>query len=157
MKAVVSHFAADLVWRGEPLTAVLVLYPTYPFRSADQLSDILAAFTAQQPRVPLLGFKQPRTHPYRCFELDAAGGIVGPVLAHDQDVMYRRQDYPDYYESTHWACVVPVSHMEDINSQLFTDDARAYRIPSDAVTVDIDTMEDLQFAHFIMENRASGG
>ncbi len=150
MKEVLVDFVTHLQAQEVDFDGVLVLYPTYPFRTPEQLEDIVTVFTEEQPLRPMLGFKEPSTHPYRCFGL-ASDGIEGPVIPHDPHVFYRRQDYPDCYEMCAWAACVPVHRIKDINNQLLVPDSKPYRIPSDAVTIDVDSADDFLLAEFLVE------
>lgn len=150
MQAVVADFVYALSKRGVPMDAVLVLYPTYPFRTAKQLSDLIAFYLAQDDCDSVVGLKQPDTHPYLCANRDEAGG-VSTFVPYDINRYYRRQDYPECYELTAWALIASADKIDDLNAQMMSPRTRGYVVPEDARIVDVDTLADFQFAEFLLD------
>ena len=152
MKSVIDHFVGELEQRGEHFDAVLVLYPVYPFRTSEDLSNIIDAFESQGGNIPLIGIKEPVTHPYLCYERKDNGQLRN-VMNIDENKFYRRQQYPEYYQITHWALMLPFKSISKLNNQLICSDSFGYLVPKDKKThVNIDELIDLQLAEFFMQN-----
>lgn len=148
MQQVVANFVDQLEARGEMYDAVLVLYPTYPFRTADHLTRIIEFYRESPGCSSVIGLKSPRLHPYLCATL-GENGSVSSYLDFDVNKYYRRQDYPECYEFTAWAMVASTKHVHQLNAQMRNDDTRGYVIPDSTKVVDIDTMQDFEFAEFL--------
>ncbi len=149
MKSVVSNFVSVLKEEGEEIGAVVVLYPTYPFRLSIHLDEIIESFLRVGGGRPLVGLKHPDTHPYLCLK-ETSPQKYSTVLDYDINKLYRRQDYPEYKQLSMWSLVTPASRIDDLNSQMFTNDTIFYDSPHDAITVDIDALKDFEFAEFLM-------
>lgn len=155
MQAVIADFIRAMRASGKELDAVLVLYPTYPFRSSQQLSAIVAHYCAQDDCDSLIGLKQPDTHPYLCAKLSAQNSVA-TFLDYDVDRYYRRQDYPGCYELTAWAMMVNADRIDDLNAQLLSEKTTGFIVPTDTKVVDIDTEMDFVFAEFLLERGYAG-
>lgn len=141
MQSVTQDFARHLKDKGEPYAAVIVLYPTFPFRTAEDLGRILAEFWKEGGTRPLLTIKKDsRSHPYGFYKLVGDRHPV-PFCDIDLNRYYRRQDYPPAYELKHWACVLPFDQVEGLNAQLQNERAFVMECEAEKL-VDIDTPED---------------
>lgn len=150
MQSVVTHFAETLERRGEHYDALILLYPVYPFRTSEDLSNILQSYRNEASGRPLIGMKTPKTHPYLCYERDQHGGITN-LMGIDENQYYRRQQYPNYFEITHWACVLPFARIKQANAQLLYSDSFGYLIEQDLHLVNIDTELDFMFAELLIQ------
>lgn len=149
MRDVMLDFAEGLRARGETYDAMLVLYPTYPFRTPRHLSDIIAAYEATDGSASMVGIVPPKTHPFLVYDLDERGGLV-PLLGQNEATYYRRQDYPQYYALCLWVCVLPFAGIGALNAQMLGPRTVTYRIPPDVRVVDIDYQKDLDCARFLL-------
>lgn len=159
MQAVISDFIDALQTMGDPVDAILVLYPTYPFRTAKHLSDIITLFDSTRDCKSVAGYKEPDTHPYLCAHLTDDGEITSYV-DFDPNKYFRRQDYPPCFEFTAWAIVLDVTHIHELNAYMLAPGSRGFRIPGDATVIDIDTVDDFRYAEFLVEKgyvKAYGG
>ncbi|WP_417675248.1 cytidylyltransferase domain-containing protein [Roseibium sp.] len=159
MQAVIADFIEALRTMGEAVDAVLVLYPTYPFRTAKQLSEIIAFYNAAEDCGSVVGFKTPDTHPFLCANLSDTGEISSYV-DYDPNRYYRRQDYPSCFEFTAWAMIVNADRINELNAYLIGPGSRGFRMPDDVKVVDIDTIHDFHYAEFLVEKgyvKAYGG
>lgn len=145
MQSVTRDFVHSLREAGEAFSAIIVLYPTFPLRSAEDLSVILEEFWREGGERPLLSVKKDsRSHPYGFYTLDG-DRHPRPFCSIDLNQFYRRQDYPPAYELKHYACVIPFGQVDGLNAQMLND--RAFAMPIDAAKlVDIDTPEDFELA-----------
>ncbi|MTI43557.1 N-acylneuraminate cytidylyltransferase [Roseibium hamelinense] len=150
MKAVVQDFVRGLRDGGEDIDAVIVLYPTYPFRSPEMLDDMIRFFCENAGGHSLIGLKQPDTHPYHCVEKTQEGGVKS-AIQYDADKYYRRQDYPEYYQMTALAMVIGADHVDELNAMMFCDKTVGYVLPHTVRTVDIDTITEFHYAEFLIE------
>lgn len=151
MKSVIEHFIKELERDNKHFDAVLVLYPVYPFRTSEDLTKIVEAFEAQGWNTPLVGLKETSTHPYLCYERKTDGQIKN-VMDIDPNQYYRRQQYPEYYELTHWALMLPTKSIPNLNNQLICSDSFSYIVPKEKAVINIDNIIDFQFAEFLLQN-----
>ena len=149
MKSVLEDFSAKLAHQNELYDAVIVLYPVYPLRSTRHLTNIVQVFKSKGGKKALIGLKEPKTHPYLCYEKDN----IQNVMRINVDQYYRRQQYPLYYELTHWACVIPVDSISQLNAQLLCPDSFGYIISKDIPVVNIDTQMDFDYATFLLSEK----
>ena len=159
MQPVIADFVSALQTMGESVDAVLVLFPTYPFRTAKHLIDLIKLYENSEGCKSVAGFKAPDTHPYLCANL-AEDGIVSSYIDFDRNRYYRRQDYPDCVEFTGWAFVLDVRHIDELNAYLLAPESKGFRIPEDATVLDVDTIRDFRYAEFLVEKgyvKAYGG
>ncbi len=149
MKDVVANFEQTMNHRGKYFDAIVLLYPVYPLRNSDDLSNIIKTFKTLIPTVSLVGMKNSNTHPFLFFDRKKTGKFTS-VIPYEADQFYRRQQYPHYYELSHWACVIPALTISKLNSQLLNHQTYGYLIPDDIPLVNIDTLNDFLFADFLL-------
>tara|TARA_B110000008_G_C16917200_1_gene543168 strand:- start:273 stop:1010 length:738 start_codon:yes stop_codon:yes gene_type:complete len=133
---------------GSPV--YLVMYPTYPMRSASHLTQIIEYYrkNSNSNTHGLIGIKPMKDNPYMQVDINGSKGIT-PVLNPDVNVYFRRQDYPEAWTITHWACLISSKYINSANSQLYSEFTIPYFIDEDIV-VDIDNKVDLDYAEFLM-------
>ena len=133
---------------GDPL--YLVMYPTYPLRRTSHLKEIIKYYkeNSNSSTHGLIGIKPMKDNPYMQVDIKEGTGIK-PVLNPDVNSYYRRQDYPDAWTITHWACLVSSKFINSINNQLYSDKTIPYFI-DEKHSVDIDNKIDLNYAEFLM-------
>lgn len=153
MLDVVKNFIATQHAKGEDYDAIVVLYPTYPFRTAAHLDATIEFFLGQEECSSIIGLKEPATHPYLCMN-EATDGSLTQYTQYDMNEYYRRQDYPECFELSAWAMVISPRHIDDLNTQMIGPTTRGYKIPSQVNVVDIDTAHDFEFAEFLLSRRA---
>ncbi len=149
--SVVEHFILNY----KNYDHVCILYPTYPFRSAESIKKFMGHYFSQSRSYDsMIGLKLPRTHPYLIYELENKNGLMRASFNPDANNYFRRQDYPNkYLELCHWTAVVNASAISRLNAQLISSNTLGYKIPSNENTTDIDTIADFKLAElFIKEN-----
>ena len=126
---------------------LLVLYPTYPFRTSEDLEKIIKTYLSEYKNFPhgIIGVKPASDHPYLAVKCD--NDIITPAYNPDINLYYRRQKYPELWIICHWACLVPAKSLPYLNSQLFSEKTFPYRL--ERSPIDIDTFEDLKYANFL--------
>ena len=151
MKDVLLNFLENLKNKNIFYDAVILLYPVYPFRTSFHLSKIIETFESRGPYSSLVGIKKPNTHPFLCYKRNNSGSIQN-IMKFDEDVYYRRQNYPLYYEITHWACIVSTKSINSLNNQLINRNTFGYLVPKEFPIVNIDTINDFDYAEFLINN-----
>lgn len=150
MQAVVADFISSVRESGENLDAVLVLYPTFPFRSVSNLSAIVERYLAEGDCDSLIGMVAPATHPYLCATLTDRGRVK-TFLEYDVNKYYRRQDYPKCYKFSAWALIINADRINNLNAQLMSDNTAGYVVPPEINVIDIDGELDFAFAEYLLE------
>ena len=119
-----------------PEDNLILLYLTYPER---ELKDITAAiaFFNDKKASSLLCKKELKVSPYLCcFEV---GGIKGKkIINHD---LYRRQDYLECFEMSHFIAIVKVNFLKKVVTNLFSSDTIFMPINN---VIDVDLPTDLK-------------
>ena len=55
--------------------------------------------------------------------------------------LYRRQDYPECFEVSHFVCIFQVDEISNLNKNMYNDDTYFYQISDD---VDVDYESDFE-------------
>ena len=115
---------------------VMMLYLTYPERTWTDIEAALNFFLDNNAK-SLLCRVEPKSHPYLCMfsENDNKGS---QIVEHN---LYRRQDYPECFELSHFICIFRANELEKLNKNLYNKDTIFYKIER---PVDVDTKEDLK-------------
>ena len=115
---------------------IMMLYLTYPERTWTDIEAALNFFLDNDAK-SLLCRVDPKSHPYLCMfsEEDSKGR---QIVEHN---LYRRQDYPECFELSHFICIFRANELEKLNKNLYNKDTIFYKIKR---PVDVDTKEDLQ-------------
>ncbi len=154
MRDVVVDFAKHLRKIYSNNFALVVLYPAYPLRNAEDIRRIVKEYKARDA-LPMIGMKEPATHPYLCFSIeDGTMKTMRQVIQYDINKYYRRQDYPEMFELTHFACVVPGKYIDEVNNQLMIGKGQRFIFLGDEEKqrlADIDTLEDFEYAEFLLK------
>ncbi len=147
MLAVVRH-ACD-GWFDPEADAVMLLMPTYPWRSPEDVQRVYWEY-ARDPRRPLVGLLPVATHPELAYW--ARGEAIEPVMLGAESASGRRQDRRPAYELCLFACVVPIrgdfgiaDHPEAYSPNLVHPQTRAMVLDRESC-LDIDTPTDLERA-----------
>jgi CMP-N-acetylneuraminic acid synthetase len=115
---------------------VMMLYLTYPERTWTDIEAALNFFLDNNAK-SLLCRVEPKSHPYLCmFSEDDNKG--SQIVEHN---LYRRQDYPECFELSHFICIFRANELEKLNKNLYNKDTIFYKIKR---PVDVDTKEDLK-------------
>ena len=142
---------------GKYYDAALVLYPTYPFRTPEQIEDCIRFYLRHSDCSSAIALKKPETHPYLYAKLDG-DSRVSTFVPFDVNRYYRRQEYPACYQFTAWSVIVSVNEIDKLNAQMFNENTIGYVLPDDAITLDIDTIEDYKYAQFLVSwNNSQSG
>ena len=113
---------------------IVVLYPTYPERTIDDIKSALS-FMKTHNANSLLCRKKIKTHPWMCLlSLSEKKGFQ--VVDNN---LYRWQDFPECFEYCHFIAAFKVKELPSLNNQLFNIDTVFYSVNN---PIDVDTRED---------------
>lgn len=136
IRDVMVHALDEMVAdRSELIT---MLYLTYPQRTWDDVKtamDYFLNFYQVGITGSLLCKKKPKVHPYLHLYEHGIDGIFGrPIVQHD---LYRRQDYPQCFEISHFISIFKASELVFLNKNLYCDSTVFYPI-DDKTDVDLE-------------------
>ena len=115
---------------------IMMLYLTYPERTWTDIEAALNFFIDNDAKSLLCRVK-PKSHPYLCM-FSEEGNKGKQIVEHN---LYRRQDYPECFELSHFICIFRANELEKLNKNLYNKDTIFYKIKR---PVDVDTKEDLK-------------
>lgn len=135
IKDVLLHVIHELELKSNDV--IIMCYLTYPGRKMIHINLAYNYFEAHLAK-SLLCKKEASSHPYLCMYKAGKFGKHGEqIVSHD---LYRRQDYPDVFELSHFVFIGLASEIEKLNKNLYNTETIFY----DANTEihDIDYAED---------------
>lgn len=114
---------------------ILMLYLTYPERTWKDVESGMR-FYAERSCSSMLCRKEIKVSPYLILksENDSKGS---QLFSHD---LYRRQDYPECFELSHFICIFNSSSINKLNNNLYNSDTIFMPIEE---TIDVDEKNDL--------------
>jgi len=115
---------------------IVMLYLTSPSRKFSDIKKILDYYNEREVKT-LLCCVEPKTHPYLCL-YKKEGEKGEQVVKHD---LYRRQDYPECYEVSHFVCIFQVEEIQKLNKNMYNESTIFYKIDND---VDVNYENDLR-------------
>ena len=124
----VSNFASgDLV---------VMLYLTYPERTWNDIKDAIKFFKDNNAKSMLCSMPV-KSSPFLCMyrEKDFKGS---QVIEHN---LYRRQDYRECFEISHFICIFKKSELKNLNNNMYNSDTLFYQINR---VIDIDEKKDFE-------------
>jgi len=95
---------------------VMMLYLTYPYRQIEHIEKAYKIFTKNNHK-SLLCREPVATHPYMCIQKQ--NGKWTQLIKHD---LYRRQDYPNVWEISHYIAMFRVNELDKLNKNLYNKD-----------------------------------
>ena len=114
---------------------IVMLYLTYPERTWGDIQKGIDLFIAKEAK-SMLCKKDIKTNPYLCIHADGS-----QVVKHN---LYRRQDYPEVFEISHFLFIANVGEIKNLNNNLYNKNTVYMHIPD---KVDVDTEQDyMEFA-----------
>tara|TARA_Y100000817_G_C16631660_1_gene444238 strand:+ start:30 stop:683 length:654 start_codon:yes stop_codon:yes gene_type:complete len=117
-------------------STIVMLYLTSPNRKYEDIQKIIKFYFENKCKT-LTCCVKPKTHPYLCL-LKKEDGKGKQIISHD---LYRRQDYPECIELSHFVCIFQVDEISNLNKNMYNADTYFYQISDD---VDIDYESDLE-------------
>jgi len=114
---------------------IIMLYLTYPERTFEQIQSAVEFYERHDAKSMLCSKKQ-NISPFLMMYKDGIGGRQ--VIEHD---LYRRQDYPECFEISHFISIFSKKELDRLNNNLYCEDTIFFPIED---FVDIDTDRDLE-------------
>jgi CMP-N-acetylneuraminic acid synthetase len=115
---------------------VIMLYLTYPERTFNQIKEVYNIFTNKNIKSLLCKKDIKGTHPY-LYMLDTGENKGTQLIKHD---MYRRQDYPNIFEISHYISIFNINEINKLNNNLYNNETYFFGISD---VIDIDTEKEL--------------
>jgi CMP-N-acetylneuraminic acid synthetase len=135
---VVNHALHHYDSKGEPYDLVVMLRPTAPFRTAEQIDE---AIGMMQGHDTLRSVRKVGEHPYWMKTVNDDGMLRPLIKGKDEKTYYQRQMLPDVYILS--GLIDIVSRHQVLNGHLYGKEVRAFIAGS---SIDIDDPEDLKKA-----------
>ncbi|KKN47985.1 hypothetical protein LCGC14_0657430 [marine sediment metagenome] len=134
MKATAIH-AADLL-DLPPTCLLVILYPTYPCRTWQDICDCVEFFVNQRAKSVLCA-EPLLDHPILAFEW-LADHRGQPVIT---STVYRGQDQLDCFRLCHYVVIIRVDELTRVNNQLYNAETHFFRLKKRPL--DVDHMRDI--------------
>jgi CMP-N-acetylneuraminic acid synthetase len=156
-QAVVEHALEWLRREGRMPDWILLLQPTSPLRTSQDITSAIAL--AQRDRPPaVISVREVEQHPWLCYRLDD-GGRLEPLAAAaggapSSAAYLRRQDLPRVYALNGAIYLVQTEAFLRTGS-LVPPGSHAYIMPAER-SLDVDTPFDLRVADFLLTHAAAG-
>ena len=115
---------------------ILMLYLTYPERTWKDVEEVLEFYSKTQAR-SLLCCSDVKVSPF-LYMLKKDNHKGTQIIEHN---LYRRQDYPECFEISHFICIFHSDELKKLNKNLYNKDTVFYKIKS---PVDVDTPKDIE-------------
>lgn len=117
---------------------IVMLYLTYPERSWEDITKAVR-FYEENASGSMLCSKELKVSPYLMMYRDGIGGRQ--IISHD---LYRRQDYPECFEISHYIGIFHKNKLDNLNKNLYNTNTVFYPIKE---VIDVDEKEDLERYH----------
>ncbi len=142
----VIHAAETLKQSGETFDSLVLLQPTSPLRTAEDIDGAVEKFYAGG-RQAVVSVSPAEDHPIliRTIEQTPAGERLKPLLAGSSTV--RRQDMPAFYRVN--GCIY-INAMEELNGDTSFNDNPVPWVMEKSHSVDIDEPADLALAEYLL-------
>ncbi len=125
-----------------PVSGVMLLQPTSPFRSVATIRDAAILFLAFGADIPVVTVCPARTHP--AWTLSLEGARAQPFCGWD-GFKLRSQDLPPAYTPNGAIYISTPSRLRSSKS-FFSEDMHPFVMPDPTESLDIDTVEDWEYA-----------
>lgn len=143
----VLHAIAELKREGNLYDVLVLLQPTQPLRTSEEIDRAIEVFFEHKKKA-LVSVSEVDTHPILIRSIDENGRLVRLLQASST---CRRQDMPPFYQVN--GCIY-INQINEINETTSFNDNEIPFLMQKKDSVDIDTMEDLQYARYILgDNR----
>ena len=114
---------------------VIMLYLTYPERTFKEVKNVYRLFLDNKEKSLLCKKNFKGAHPY-LYMLNVGNNKGRQLVKHN---LYRRQDYPEIFEISHYISIFKVSELGKLNNNLYNDDTYFFKIYD---VIDVDTKKD---------------
>ena len=142
VKDVILHAKGEI--KPSDDTLLVVLYPTYPQRTSDNIKDAIVFFETHDGKSLLCRKHYTGLSPYlMMFPVNDWSGVMRgkQVIKHD---LYRRQDYQPVFEICHFIIIMKAGEVEKLNNNLYDDDTIFFPINNGFIKlIDVDEEKDV--------------
>lgn len=115
---------------------LIVLYLTYPGRTWNHVDRAYLLFKLGRNNSSLLCRKKINTSPFLMLKSEP-GSKGSQLFYHD---LYRRQDYPECFEISHYICILNSKRINKLNNNMYNINTIYYNIDN---VIDVDEQKDL--------------
>jgi CMP-N,N'-diacetyllegionaminic acid synthase len=144
---VIMHAIQYYAGQGIHFEKIVLLQPTSPFRTKDQIAEALALFNDDTDMV--VSVKETKSNPFHLLYLENEKGFLEKVI---EELHYdRRQAAPKVYELNGAIYVLNVRSLKEKKISEFTK-IKKY-LMSELTSVDIDTPLDWEWSEFLIEKK----
>jgi CMP-N-acetylneuraminic acid synthetase len=126
----------DMMFTGNLLGTVIMLYLTYPERTWDDIMSAYHFFIDKNAKSLLCKKEIKGTHPY-LYMIELDNNMGEQLREHN---LYRRQDYPNVFEISHFVSIFNTSIVSKLNNNLYNKTTLFYPIID---KIDVDTENDI--------------
>jgi CMP-N-acetylneuraminic acid synthetase len=131
----------------ERVSDIVLLQPTSPLRTIDDLNRALDLYIENEKELPLISVCEAQTHPYLLKKIE--GHTITDYM--EKPVVTRRQDYPEVYELNGAIYICPKENIE--NDFIYKEQAIPLIMDKEN-SVDIDDEVDFLLAEAIITKRS---
>ena len=110
---------------------IIMLYLTSPKRKIIDIKKILKFYKKKKTK-SLTCCIEVKSNPYLCF-FKLKNNKGKQIIKHD---LYRRQDYPEFFEMRHFVVIFDVNEIKKLNNNLYNEKTTFYKINNDDIDVD---------------------
>jgi CMP-N,N'-diacetyllegionaminic acid synthase len=147
----VAIHALDVIKDKGDFDAVMLLQPTSPLRSVDDIEIAINVFEQQKADLVFSVSLVETHHPFYMYTLDENGT---PTNFHEDALTHtRRQDFPPVYERNGAIYLISENNLRKHQSFYFGERIRTLVMPQDR-SVNIDSMIDFEIAEAILRGQA---
>ena len=115
---------------------ISMLYLTYPQRTWQEINDAYG-FLVDKGAKSLLCKGKVKSHPFLCMYVEGDSGKQ--IVKHN---LYRRQDYPECFELSHYICIFKVSELKKLNNNMYNERTIYHKLSG--CVIDVDNEQDLE-------------
>lgn len=142
---VVLHAIDMLELKGERFDVLILLQPTQPLRTSDDIDAAIECFF-ERGECSLVSVSLAEDHPLLLRTVDAKGN-ARPLL--NENSTCRRQDMKDYYKVN--GCIY-INRISELSGETSFNDNQAAFVMKPEHSVDIDEMKDICLAEFFLKS-----
>lgn len=114
---------------------VIMLYLTYPERTYQDVIEAINFYESNKAK-SMLCSKEIKTSPFLMMYKEGYRGKQ--IVKHN---LYRRQDYPECFEISHFICIFSLQELKKLNKNLYNENTLFFPIKE---KIDVDTPIDLE-------------
>lgn len=111
----------------------IMLYTVYPERTWSEVENIYHFYIKNNGNSLLCSKKYNDVHPYLLIKKN---GIKGDQLI--QHNLYRRQDYPEVFQISHYVTIFEINNLKNLNENLYNKETIYFEMQNNIIDIDTD-------------------